>query len=72
MPRMTPVSCTGKKPLGVTTYRYTVATSVAMATNIVVGWCCKTNRSVAPYMRMTSLKPHSEARYIQPCSEAGL
>ena len=34
-PRMTPVSCTGKKPFGITTYRRIVATSVAIATTSV-------------------------------------
>ena len=32
MPRITPVSCTGKKPLGTTMKSRTVATSVAMVT----------------------------------------
>jgi len=37
-PRMTPVSCTGKKPLGTTTYRTMVRTRVAMVTTRVPGW----------------------------------
>ncbi len=37
MPRITPVSWTGKKPLGTTTYSSTVAASVATATSSVNG-----------------------------------
>ena len=36
MPRMTPVSCTGKKPLGMMMKRSTVATSVEMVTSRVM------------------------------------
>ena len=37
MPRITPVSWIGKKPLGTTMYSNTVATSVAIATSSVAG-----------------------------------
>ncbi len=39
MPVMTPVSCTGKKPLGTMMYSQMVATSVAMVTSSVAVWC---------------------------------
>ena len=48
MPRITPVSCTGKKPLGTMTYSQIVATSVATATSSVVNWWRRMNRSVVP------------------------
>ena len=35
IPRITPVSCTGKKPLGIMMYNTMVATSVATATRMV-------------------------------------
>ncbi len=35
MPRITPVSCTGKKPLGITMNKSTVATNVEMVTSRV-------------------------------------
>ena len=47
-PRITPVSWTGKKPLGITMYKRTVAASVATATASVAGWCRMTQVSVRP------------------------
>ena len=38
MPRITPVSCTGKNPLGMATYMTIVTTSVTTATVNVAGW----------------------------------
>jgi hypothetical protein len=38
MPMMTPVSCTGKKPLGTMMYSQTVATRVPMVTSNVILW----------------------------------
>ena len=49
MPWITPVSCTGKKPLGTTTYSTAVSASVAsMATSRVSGWCLSTHCSLRP------------------------
>ena len=38
MPWMMPVSCVGKKPLGMVMYSSTVSTSVATATSSVIVW----------------------------------
>ena len=46
MPRITPVSWMGKRPLGTATYRSRVSPSVATATSRVAGWCASTTRSV--------------------------
>ena len=48
MPRMTPVSCTGKKPLGTRIASTMVKASVATVTTSVAGWCCSTHWSVRP------------------------
>ena len=48
MPWMTPVSCTGKKPLGMTTARTTVVASVRTNTSRVSGWCLSTTSSARP------------------------
>jgi hypothetical protein len=62
MPRITPVSCTGKKPLGATMYRRIVSTSVATVTSSVAVWCRRTQASVLPYQAMLASKPRSVAR----------
>ena len=36
---ITPVSCCGRNPLGITTYSTTVPTSVSTATSSVSPWC---------------------------------
>ena len=46
MPWMTPVSCTGKKPLGMTMYSTTVSTNVATATSRVTAWRSSTQSSI--------------------------
>ena len=48
MPRITPVSCTGKNPLGMTRKRNTVVNSVATATTSVAVWWRRTTVSVRP------------------------
>ena len=48
MPWMTPVSCTGKKPFGIMTYRKIVSSSVVAATNSITVWYPRTNFSVRP------------------------
>jgi hypothetical protein len=48
MPRITPVSCTGKKPLGTMMYSHIVVTSVAMATTSVAMRWRSTQRNVMP------------------------
>jgi hypothetical protein len=48
MPWITPVSCTGKNPLGTMIYRKIVNTRVARATNNVMVWKRRTNFSVRP------------------------
>ncbi|MCY1443929.1 hypothetical protein D9M71_603720 [compost metagenome] len=48
MPWMTPVSCTGKKPLGTTMYSNTVSAKVPMATIKVSGWCLSTHCNLRP------------------------
>ena len=46
IPRIMPVSCTGKNPLGITIYSHNVATSVPTVTNNVNVWWRITQRSV--------------------------
>lgn len=41
-----PVSCCGKKPLGITMYSSTVSAKVARATSSVSGWCRSTTCSM--------------------------
>ena len=41
-----PVSCSGRKPFGATTYRTSVATMVANVTTSVARWRCSTHSSV--------------------------
>ena len=48
IPMMTPVSCTGKKPLGTMMYSQIVATSVPIVTSRVTVWCRSTNCTVRP------------------------
>ncbi|MNT88516.1 hypothetical protein D3C72_2290910 [compost metagenome] len=48
MPWITPVSCTGKKPLGTSRYSSTVSTSVATATISVAFWRSSTHSSARP------------------------
>ena len=48
IPWITPVSCTGKKPLGTTTYNTPVSTSVPMATSSVLFWRSSTHCSMRP------------------------
>ena len=48
IPWMVPVSCTGKKPFGTTTYSITVSASVATATARVAGWWPSTQRKLVP------------------------
>ena len=48
MPWMVPVSCTGKKPFGTTTYSITVQPEVATATASVAGWWPSTQRRLVP------------------------
>ena len=49
MPWINPVSCTGKNPFGITTYRKTVSASVATATSSVGVWRSRTQFSIRPY-----------------------
>ena len=69
IPRITPVSWTGKNPLGTTRYRCTVAASVARATINVIIWRRSTQVSVLPYSWITLSKAFSDARYSQPCCD---
>ncbi|KWV86428.1 hypothetical protein PFLmoz3_03861 [Pseudomonas fluorescens] len=48
IPWITPVSCTGKKPLGTTRYSTTVSPRVAIATSNVSGWCLSTHCNLRP------------------------
>ncbi|MCY1444929.1 hypothetical protein D9M71_614220 [compost metagenome] len=48
IPWITPVSCTGKKPLGTTMYRNTVSARLATATSRVSGWRLSTHCRALP------------------------
>ncbi len=48
MPWMMPVSCTGKKPLGMMTASTTVTATVSSATSRVSGWWRSTTSSQRP------------------------
>ncbi len=68
MPRMTPVSWTGKRPLGTAMYRKRVSPSVPTATSRVADWWPSTKRSVRAYTERRPLKAVVEARAIRPTS----
>ena len=48
IPWITPVSCTGKKPLGTTKYSTTVSSSATSQTSSVAGWRSSTQSSAWP------------------------
>ena len=48
IPRITPVSCTGKNPLGTIMYKYTVSASAPTVASSVAVWCFSTHCSVRP------------------------
>ncbi len=48
MPWITPVSCTGKNPLGTAMYSTTVSASAARATASVAAWRSSTHSSARP------------------------
>ena len=60
MPRITPVSCTGKKPLGTTRNSKTVATNVKMVTTRVANRWRRMTSSARPYEAMMELKTFSD------------
>ena len=60
MPRITPVSCTGKKPLGITMKSRMVATKVEMVTIRVMKRWRRTTCRVRPYKAMMELKTFSD------------
>ncbi len=62
IPWMTPVSCTGKKPLGIATYIATVAAKVSSAASNASSCRSSTQPSQRPYPSMTRLNPRSAAR----------
>ena len=47
---MRPVSCTGKKPFGISTYKRAVSTNVAAATQSVSVWWSRTHVSIFAYL----------------------
>ena len=65
---ITPVSCNGKKPLGVTTYSATVPNRVPTATSSTSPWCRRATRRVRRYSRVVSRNPRSN----QPVNQLGL
>ena len=52
---MKPVSCSGKKPLGMTIYITTVSTRVPTATSRVKRWCFSTQISSRSYSATSRL-----------------
>ena len=59
MPVSSPVSCTGKKPLGMTSARTTVSRNVPMVMARVRGWWRSTQSTPRPYPAMTRSKLRS-------------
>ncbi len=59
MPVISPVSCTGKKPLGMVKASTTVSRKVPMVMARVSGWCRSTQSTPRPYAAMTRSKVRS-------------
>ena len=61
-PNMKPLSWLGMKPVGMLKKRYTVPTSIRMATASVIGLKRRAILSVTSYQRNSRSKPPSSAR----------
>ena len=65
-PTMSPVSCKGKKPFGMTTASSAVRSSVPTVTSSVAGWCARTHLRLRSYSPSIQAKPLSNVRANLP------